>query len=276
MTEASEASARASASSAPADGSWRDAFLALLTNDAKAGSSSSVRRVPTVRSRGFTVLVRRAGSLQAMQQTCFEQTWCSCLTFRYRVTSSPVFGTLIAALLADIDRLRRGAPNTDSPSDGIVLPDPLGEEWTSVIQDGLLADSARAAGSPLADPAGEIEPQWLERFLEDLGNEAFSRRGAASSSSASWLDRLSAKNGRRRCLLSSIVFPSAWVSSSRTHLTGSRSHRRRISSSFRSCRASRALSPKSKAGSGFSSRRCGATSPRRRTASASSTTRRHS
>src|SRR6266545_1164929 len=177
MTEASEASARASASSAPADGSWRDAFLALLTNDAKAGSSSSVRRVPTVRSRGFTVLVRRAGSLQAMQQTCFEQTWCSCLTFRYRVTSSPVFGTLIAALLADIDRLRRGAPNTDSPSDGIVLPDPLGEEWTSVIQDGLLADSARAAGSPLADPAGEIEPQWLERFLEDLGNEAFLSTG---------------------------------------------------------------------------------------------------
>jgi hypothetical protein len=108
------------------------------------------------------ILVARAESLQPLQASVQVGEF---LTARYRLRSGPVFGNLLAAFAADVQRIRRGETGDVR---GDLLPQPVDAEWSGLVDhprwDALdeLADMPRLAGG------GSLGPQWLRAFCRAL------------------------------------------------------------------------------------------------------------
>jgi KAP family P-loop domain len=137
---------------APSGEGWADAFLRLLNNREKA------------RRGGFAVVVKAPQSLQTLQALCLQQSWNQCLTARYRLQGEPVFGTLLAAFLSDLSLWQNDKPFFR----GDILPEYGRSDWGDWIA--AFVDEVCWSGPPseqavLAESAGAVEPELLERFL---------------------------------------------------------------------------------------------------------------
>jgi len=122
---------------------------------------------------GADVVVARADSLQPLQALCHraDDVVPTVLTARYRLNSGPVFGNLLAAFVADVQRLR-----TDASAElrGDLLPaieasDPR-SIWSRFVGNGhwialdQLGDLSQGSG-------GDFAEDWLDAFLDVLGAE---------------------------------------------------------------------------------------------------------
>lgn len=185
MSPENQSSAQQAHSDSPLD-DYRDQFLTILNNPNK------------VRENGFVVLVRGGKDLGALQSLCVDtekQTYNTCLTARYRLRSGPVFGTLIAAFISDLQRIGRGEPQLM----GEFAPVPSTGLWQQFLQNASSTPGAKqkASSTPVNIPfAGWIEAQQgsLDRHrLEEW----------------EWRDRLSNDNllpkGRRLVLFGEVT-----------------------------------------------------------------------
>jgi hypothetical protein len=109
-----------------------------------------------------SILVARVESLQPLQASVQERGF---LTARYRLRSGPVFGNLLAAFAADVQRMRRGESGDVR---GDLLPQPAQPEWSNLLADpGWDALDELAYMPGLAD-GGSLGPQWLGAFSQAL------------------------------------------------------------------------------------------------------------
>jgi len=147
-------------------GSPREAFIAILNNQAKSHTSEA----GPVRTRGFVVLARNTDSLQAVQEWCAEQTWNECVAARYRIRSRPVFGTLFAALSDDVTELQQasaGSAAGEATSHGIITG-----RWPSVL------NAPEGFFGWLADPQGALPIQNAYTLLRSLATGDVLRPGS--------------------------------------------------------------------------------------------------
>lgn len=80
-------------------------FLKILQNHEKLYNER------TARTRGFVVIARGATSLAPLQALCLDsvrQTYNQCFTARYRLDPTAALGTLLAAFITDLSRIREG------------------------------------------------------------------------------------------------------------------------------------------------------------------------
>jgi hypothetical protein len=164
-------------------GSPREAFVGILSNAAKRMTSASeaTSRDSLVRSRGFVVVCRNTTSLQAVQQWCIQQAQTDCLAVRYRIKKEPVFGTLLAALSDDSERLHAesgSAQGAGRRTRGTLLYSEDGE-WPEVLTNGLFEDptSTTRVGKELEKPTGTISRQWSATLLRFLGHQSVLAEG---------------------------------------------------------------------------------------------------
>ena len=74
------------------------AFIEILqTRSDQKGASTAV-----LRDRGFVVLVEGTKSLRNLQERCLQEIYNDCLTLRYQIATSPIFGTLLSAVVSDL------------------------------------------------------------------------------------------------------------------------------------------------------------------------------
>jgi hypothetical protein len=159
----------------PATPEWRTDFLDILQNRGKNAVDPGVKGgrilAGSVRERGFVVGVSNTIDLQPLQELCLgpDQTWNDCVVFRYRIAGSPVFGTAIAALLADVQTLRESPPTPPPVTRGIVAWRPAGSRWPDTFRGGYLKDVSGFTGAP-EGTTGALDPSWTTDFLVALGD----------------------------------------------------------------------------------------------------------
>jgi KAP-like P-loop domain-containing protein len=112
----------------PQSSDYRTDFLRIL-NNLPIGTDKP-------RRRGFVVLARGGTSLKPIQLLCFDEKRTSnhCFTARYRLKPRAALGTLIAALLVDLDGIVRGRTDLNGdiipiPSDDALLSELRDFEW---------------------------------------------------------------------------------------------------------------------------------------------------
>jgi hypothetical protein len=105
-------------------------FLDILNN---RGKHETDRSDLPVRRQGFTVLARDGFDLWPLQALCGKsnQSWNDCLTARYRLRRGAIFGTLLAAFLADLQKIRQG--KTDDLA-GVFFPGAAEPDWREFLQ----------------------------------------------------------------------------------------------------------------------------------------------
>ena len=146
---------------------YRSAFLQILSNRPDPSSKAEQKR----RDRGFVVVVEGKRSLTPLQELCFssEQTYNKCYTARYRISAGAVFGTLLVALLKDLQKISAG----EEPA-GVYLPEP-GEQERSILADFI---SQQPIISDLSqDRLDEVQLGLIERMLLELESRTASAIG---------------------------------------------------------------------------------------------------
>jgi hypothetical protein len=85
---------------------------------------------------------------------------------RYRIESPPVFGTLLALLISDLEH------GTGDSSDihGYFNPDLGGDEWKKLIKSGFHDDLHKLADLNRTGE-GHLDPKWIEEFISVVSNE---------------------------------------------------------------------------------------------------------
>jgi hypothetical protein len=155
-------------SSVPPDQSDEEKFLAILNNRGK----TETRSAKPPRQSGFVVLARGGNNLKSLQSLCFDtrQSWNTCLTARYRLQPGAVFGSLIVAFLADLQKILRGESNSFH---GDLSPNPSDETWNRMLAGGLQSFLA----SLHTEQQGVLAPDRLEEFLKLLAEESVLSKG---------------------------------------------------------------------------------------------------
>ena len=152
-----------------------EGFLEVLQN--RESPDAGRRR----RERGFCALVRASQSLQPLQNACLSEESNDCLVARYRLQSAPLFGTLIRGFGEDLERIRSdpslleggGTPAVpSSTSTGTVVFRPRGQ-WSTLIKEGFLQREFAEERSPTKEQTGMLDPVWVRRLVDGLGDERF-------------------------------------------------------------------------------------------------------
>ena len=143
---------------------WKADFLRILNNKPEKGLKT--------RRRGFFVMVRRAQSLQPLQDLCFskEQQWNRgrCLTMRYRQGPGSRFGTLIGAFLNDLRTLGSDGPTLR----GDLQPSRDDDHWRWALQ---FVDETWSIQRDLE--SGVIRYQSLQELLKTLAGDSYLQTG---------------------------------------------------------------------------------------------------
>jgi hypothetical protein len=134
-------------------------YVALLRGG--HGTTSS----PDARSTGFVFAVRAAESLQSLQEASPPETPDSlfCLTLRYRLKSGAVLGTLLTALLRDLNAIRAGSGTLL----GIAWPEVAAPGWHRLVESplGAFVEDREAAGH------GRLDADEVAELLRLLGSD---------------------------------------------------------------------------------------------------------
>ena len=130
-------------------------FLDIVNNRDKLTKGDT----SPVRTKGFVVIVRQAKSLAELQRVCVEhQSYNQCLTARFRIQSKPIFGTVLAAFVANIMEVL----NQDGSYSDHLLPDLEDGAWQELQKIGF---GRRVEQLTLPrDSAGELTTEWLREF----------------------------------------------------------------------------------------------------------------
>lgn len=170
----------------PPGSDYRTDFLKILNNQSRGGKiGQEIRQegADKPRQRGFVVLVRGGSNLKPIQSLCFDekQTYNHCLTARYRLQPGAALGTLMAALVVDLDRIARGQKDVDGDMAPALSDDVPGGElrswprWAPTYLTGLPAGliSKLSIASPEARvKQGTLTHEELQVMLEQLHNES--------------------------------------------------------------------------------------------------------
>lgn len=129
----------------------------------KSSEAETVREgTPEDRLETASIMVARVESLQALQRSVQEREF---LTARYRLRSGPVFGNLLAAFAADVQRMRRGETGDVR---GDLLPQPAEPDWADLLANPGWDALDELAYMPQLTAGGSLGPQWLGAFTRAL------------------------------------------------------------------------------------------------------------
>src|SRR5207302_93254 len=123
------------------------------------------------RTNGFVVLIRDGKDLGALQSLCVDtekQTHNICLTSRYRLRAGAVFGTLIAAFIADLQRIGRGEPELM----GEFMPKPPSEPWSEFLRHLSSTPAEIPFAGWIEAQRGSMDRDTIERWHDLLSNES--------------------------------------------------------------------------------------------------------
>ncbi|MBL7186555.1 MAG: hypothetical protein ISS70_09525 [Phycisphaerae bacterium] len=149
-------------------GSDQERFFAILNNRGKSETSEYL----PVRRNGFVVLVRGAKDLRTLQALCLDpsqQDRNTCLTVRYRVRPGAIFGTLIAALITDLQKIQQGKCDESHPIEAFG-PEPDDSRWERMLKGPLESVIAKWPDGKQGAFSSEFLEKWLgtsqlEEFL---------------------------------------------------------------------------------------------------------------
>ncbi len=154
------------------DQRYRHDFLKILQNRGKLFPDPDF----TPRSNGFVILTKGGIRLNVMAGLCFQQSYNSCLTARYKVSGYEGFTEFLHSLILDLDGLTRSYHGTI----GSFLPEPgknqrpgsLGESWAGKLRSLSIDPAIRKL-----DPYSVLTTltAWVEGRGTDQGLAAGSR-----------------------------------------------------------------------------------------------------
>ncbi|HKV30229.1 MAG TPA: P-loop NTPase fold protein [Candidatus Dormibacteraeota bacterium] len=145
---------------------YRDAFLGMLRGGGTVSNSSSAAA-----NSGFIVVARKTRSLQELQAICTtDEAPQDCLTARYRVSSGPALGTLIAAFASDLLGIAEFPPSGSPPP---TLAGEFQPAWGPVVTQtswgGLVARRDWTERVRALKATGSLEASWITEFFTELG-----------------------------------------------------------------------------------------------------------
>src|SRR5207245_2385023 len=114
--------------------------------------------------------------LQPVQQWCVQHARTDCLAVRYRIRSTPVFGTLLAALSDDSERMKadsRSAPGASGSTHGS-FDYPKESDWPKMLANGFFEDptSTTSVAKRFDGTVGTISEGWSTTLLRFLGDKS--------------------------------------------------------------------------------------------------------
>lgn len=158
MAQEAEHSAQLKKSGPPPEDPARP-FINILNNRGKLETGHD--DLP-IRRRGFVVLARGGSDLWPLQALCGPryQSYNHCLTARYRLRPGAIFGTLLAAFLADLRMI--GRHRTDDLA-GVFFPGAADDAWQQFLNQGSTDPVSRS----FLEAVERLTTQQLESGLDE-------------------------------------------------------------------------------------------------------------